>query len=130
MPTPTPEQLTAILEQHKLWVADHESGERADLQGANLQGANLQEANLQRADLGASRVVQVGPLGSRKDYLVVKQFADGIIEAQAGCFCGTLEELEEAVAKTHATHPRYRMEYTAAIAYCRSVFALRDTVKS
>lgn len=93
----------------------------ADLQGADLQGADLQGADLQGADLGETKVVQMGPLGSRRDYLVVMRFSDGTLDAQAGCFHGTLEALEAAVAETHAHHPPYQREYQAAIAYARAM---------
>lgn len=35
------EQLSRILADHKAWLADQTTGQRADLQGANLQRANL-----------------------------------------------------------------------------------------
>ena len=95
----------------------------ANLTGANLTGANLRSANLSSADLGDVKVIQLGPLGSRHDYLVVKQFADGSTEAMTGCFRGSLQELETVMQQTHAEHPQYLVEYTAALAYCRAVFA-------
>ena len=95
----------------------------ANLTGANLTGANLRSANLSSADLGDVKVIQLGPLGSRHDYLVVKQFADGSTEAMTGCFRGDLSQLETAVQQTYADHPQYLVEYTAALAYCRAVFA-------
>ena len=94
-----------------------------DLRDANLTGANLRSANLSSADLGDVKVIQLGPLGSRHDYLVVKQFADGSTEAMTGCFRGSLQELETVMQQTHAEHPQYLVEYTAALAYCRAVFA-------
>ena len=52
----TKEELEQILRKHKLWLADEEGGERADLTGAyltraNLTRADLTGANLTRADL-------------------------------------------------------------------------------
>jgi hypothetical protein len=49
-------KISEIINNHKLWLDDNETGEQANLQeanlqGANLQGADLQEANLQEADL-------------------------------------------------------------------------------
>ena len=43
--------LTHILEQHALWLADPSTGKRADLQGADLREANLQGTDLRWADL-------------------------------------------------------------------------------
>ena len=111
-------------EGHKTWVDSGEAqGERADLHGADLAGANLRSADLQGAALHGVKVIQLGPLGSRHDYLVVKQFADGNTEAMTGCFQGDLSQLETTVQQTHADHPHYLAEYTAALAYCRAVFA-------
>jgi hypothetical protein len=45
------EQLTQILESHKLWMNDDKKGQRADLSEADLIRANLSEADLIRADL-------------------------------------------------------------------------------
>jgi len=48
----THEQLTAILEAHKLWVeTDGRQGERANLRLAVLRGCDLREADLRGADL-------------------------------------------------------------------------------
>jgi uncharacterized protein YjbI with pentapeptide repeats len=52
----TKEELNEILENHKLWSQDHNTGKRAnlsgmDLSGANLMGADLEEANLMGANL-------------------------------------------------------------------------------
>lgn len=50
------EELAKVLEKHKKWLADLNTGIRAnlcnaDLRGANLRGANLRWANLLNADL-------------------------------------------------------------------------------
>jgi hypothetical protein len=43
--------VTEILEQHKLWIADPIVGQKAVLIGADLRDANLSEADLRGADL-------------------------------------------------------------------------------
>ena len=48
------DELTQILEQHKLWLADKTQGKRADLRSANLRSANLCGAKLSYADLSES----------------------------------------------------------------------------
>ena len=60
------EELDAILNQHKKWLADDESGIRAnliranlrsaDLSSADLSGANLSGANLRSADLSGANL--------------------------------------------------------------------------
>lgn len=47
----TKTELNEILEKHRKWLNNEESGERANLRRADLSGANLSEANLRRADL-------------------------------------------------------------------------------
>ena len=42
----TPEQLSEILDKHKLWLNGDEDGERANLSSANLRYASLSSANL------------------------------------------------------------------------------------
>ena len=95
----------------------------ADLRWANLHGADLRAADLSYACLGDTVVVQVGPIGSRRDYLVVIRHTDGMIDAKTGCFRGSLARLEKAVAETHGNHPLYYREYQAAIAYVKAVLS-------
>lgn len=100
---------------------------RADLRGAYLRGANLRNTNLcqvdlRDTDLGDIAVIQIGPIGSRRDQLVVKRFANGTTEAMTGCFRGTLDQLSNAAIVTHMNNPRLLKEYRAAIAYCRTIW--------
>ena len=72
----------------------------ANLSGANLFGANLRGANLCGADLrgakvgkggdeatlvGSRPVVQIGPIGSRNDWLLVFWCGDAGVRITAGC---------------------------------------------
>ena len=110
----------------------------ADLIGANLSRANLSGAVLSRADLsravlsgadlsravlrdgvrliGARPVVQVGPIGSRSDWLVA-YLTDGGIRIDAGCQRQiTRAEFETRLANTHGDNQHAR-EYRAALTY-------------
>ena len=100
----------------------------ANLSGANLSGADLSGANLSGADLsgavlrdgarliGARPVVQVGPIGSRSDWLVA-YLTDGSIRIDAGCQRQiTRAEFETRLANTHGDDQHAR-EYRAALAY-------------
>ena len=72
----------------------------ANLGGANLGGANLGGADLRRANLGGAKVgkggdeaalvgsrpvVQIGPIGSRNDWLLVFWCGDAGVRISAGC---------------------------------------------
>ncbi len=86
----------------------------ADLGVADLRGANLRAADLDGAELVGNRpVLQIGPIGSRADYLVA-YLTDAGVRVQAGCFFGSLEEFRAAVTKTHEDGLHGR-EYAAAI---------------
>ena len=50
------DELVAIVEKHRQWLAGAEGGERANLRGANLRGANLCEANLCEANLSGANL--------------------------------------------------------------------------
>jgi len=116
---PTREELATILEDHGKWQNGDVGGTRADLTRANLTGANLTRADLYGADLPEGiQILQVGPIGSRKAYLVAK-LTKGILEITTGCFTGTLERFEEAVANTHGGN-QYGREYQAAITMLRA----------
>ena len=47
----TPEQIAAILADHKKWLLNQDGGKKADLRFANLRSADLRFANLHFADL-------------------------------------------------------------------------------
>ena len=51
------EELTEILENHKLWLQDSSEGSRADLHGADLRFADLRDANLRDANLRDANLI-------------------------------------------------------------------------
>ena len=67
----------------------------ADLSGANLSGAYLADANLSGAKVGAGAdeavlagsrpIVQIGPIGSRSDWLLVFWCGDAGVRISTGC---------------------------------------------
>jgi len=93
---------------------------RAGLRGADLRGAYLHGAYLHGAYLGdktlvgARPILQIGPVGSRADYLVVYLTNAGIY-ITAGCWHGTRDEFSERVRETHGENEHGR-EYASALA--------------
>ena len=86
----------------------------AYLSGANLSGADLRGANLRgQTPAGDRPILQIGPIGSRSDYLAAYLTAAGVY-VQAGCFFGTLDEFRGAVSEKHGDSAHGR-EYRAAI---------------
>ena len=78
--------------------------QKANLGGANLGGANLCGADLRGADLygadlrgkklaGARPFIQIGPIGSRSDYLQAFVTDRGLM-IRAGCFFDTRDQFE------------------------------------
>ena len=62
----------------------------ADLRGANLRGANLRGAKVGKGGdeatlVGSRPVVQIGPIGSRNDWLLVFWCGDAGVRISAGC---------------------------------------------
>ncbi len=100
----------------------------ADLGGANLYGANLYGADLRGARLskdgaellliGSRPVLQIGPIGSRADYLIAFTTDHGVY-VRAGCFFDTLAKFTAAVKETHGTN-EHALEYKAAIAMIKT----------
>jgi hypothetical protein len=101
----------------------------ADLGGVDLCGADLGGADLRGADLGGAYLgenktlkligdrpyLQIGPIGSRADYLTAF-ITDAGVYVRTGCFFGTLENFRAAVQETHGTRSTIHLaEYTAAI---------------
>ena len=87
----------------------------ADLCEADLRGAYLSGADLSRADL-SWKIIQCGPGGSRRDYVVFKTAID---EINTGCFAGTLAEFESSVAETHKDG-EHRAYYDGVIQFFKS----------
>ena len=91
----------------------------ADLRGACLRGADLGGAYLGGAYLRGKKliserpVLQVGPIGSRQDYLL-SFITDGGVILRAGCFEGSRDEFAAAVEKTHGASA-HGDEYRAAL---------------
>ena len=143
------DELNEVIRLHGLWLNDdYDGGKRADLRdadlyGANLYGANLRDANLRGADLygadlyGANlcgadlcgadlhyKIIQVGPIGSRKDYTIYWVDEDKV---QCGCWSGpgkygygeggTLDEFIDRVNSIYEPSSTYGKEYRAAIEY-------------
>ena len=88
--------------------------ERAASSGANLSDANLRDANLSGHTLVGDRpFFQIGPIGSRSDYLTLWLTDDGPF-MQTGCFFGTRDQFESAVRAEHGDS-QHGAEYTAAL---------------
>jgi len=96
---------------------------RADLSRANLSGANLSRANLSGANLfgfllvGDRPIFQIGPIGSRCDYLTGYLTDNGVM-IRTGCFFGTMDEFKDKLSETHGTNI-HGAEYRAAIELIR-----------
>ena len=97
----------------------------ANLREANLRGADLRRANLRGADL-SQKIVQVGPIGNRSDYMVYRVEEDIV---QCGCWRESAGgSLADFIARVNETYPegnedgaKYRREYLAAIAMFRAL---------
>ena len=97
----------------------------ADLRGADLRNADLRNADLCGADLPAI-VLQVGPIGSRKDYVVYNASNDNI---RCGCWNdykgGTLAEFEARVEEVYPSEKKdtltFRNQYLTVIGYFKTV---------
>ncbi|MGE5622223.1 MAG: pentapeptide repeat-containing protein [Bacillota bacterium] len=97
----------------------------ADLRGADLRGADLGGANLGGANLGGANLygkkligdrpfIQVGPIGSRGDYLLSFITDQGVM-LRAGCFFGSRDEFEVKLDAEHGSN-EHAQEYRAALA--------------
>ena len=74
---------------------------RTNLRGADLRGADLRGADLRGADLGDLYFQQIGPIGSRKDYLIATWKRNETLTIIIGCWTGTLEEFSNKVNEVY-----------------------------
>ena len=98
----------------------------AYLRGADLGDADLGGADLGGADLGDTKiaagnvVVQIGPIGSRADTLIVFNTDDGL-RVRTGCFYGTADDFLACVMDTHGTNA-HANNYRNALELAASMF--------
>jgi uncharacterized protein YjbI with pentapeptide repeats len=101
----------------------------ADLCGANLCGANLRGANLRGADL-PNKIIQVGPIGSRKSYTIYNIDNDVV---QCGCWNdykgGSLEDFIKRIDNVYEPDTQYGKEYRAVIEYFKLMQAMQSETK-
>ena len=105
----------------------------ADLRGAELYGADLYGANLYVANLHGANgekiatirsVLQIGPVGSRKDYTIAIDTDKGIY-INAGCFFGTFAEFKDKAKAKHKDN-QFVAEYKAVSTMIAAVFKARE----
>ena len=102
----TIEEIKHTLELHGQWLRGERGGVRADLSGAHLYGVNLYGANLRGANLrgahlrGAESIMQFGPMPTSGRIVYAVRHDSGWM-VQAGCFWGTVDELEAKVKASH-----------------------------
>lgn len=94
----------------------------ANITSSNIDGADFSNANLAHATL-PERVMQLGPIGSRNDYIIFWADKNLIL---CGCWNnydgGTLEEFEKRVHETYKEQSNpYRLQYEAAIAMFKMI---------
>ena len=131
----TQEKLNEVIASHGRWLDDKTKGERANLRGADLRGADLSRADLRGADLRDADlhyailpaiILQVGPIGSRMDYVVYNVSDDNI---RCGCWNdykgGTLAEFEARVEEVYPSEKKdtltFRNQYLTVIGYFKTV---------
>ena len=90
----------------------------AYLGGAYLGGAKLRHGDTELLLVGERPVLQLGPMGSRADYLLAF-FTDHGVYVRAGCFWDTLAKFAIAVKAEHGTNT-HAVEYKAAISFIKT----------
>ena len=97
----------------------------SDLSGSDLRYSKLSDSDLRDSDLSGSKlsgsdlsgdrpILQIGPIGSRADFLIAYLTDTGIM-IRAGCWYGTRGEFAAAVVAEHDDNVHAR-EYRAALA--------------
>ncbi len=94
--TYTPEQLKAILADHKLWLESYgDKGTRAILDGASLDGASL---FLARVNYTAGPLLVIGRQGEYSRDAILNTELKTV---QIGCFCGSFDAAREAIREKY-----------------------------
>ena len=94
-------------EKLKLAVEDAVKS-RAKLSGADLSGADLYGAK------GIKDILQIGPIGSRKSYLMAIKNDKDEVEICAGCWSGSIEDFKAKVKEVHGDN-QFGKDYELAI---------------
>ena len=109
------EQVTEILQKHTLWLAEEESGERADLSGANLSGA----------DLSGAKHLYLLPAQDPRGYSWPHaiQCDGGEWRIRAGCRFFTIPEARDHWGESYEGNRRTGDMYLAAVDWLEKVIA-------
>lgn len=70
----------------------------------------------------------ISPIGSSNGTFTAYRTKDGSIECTRGCFVGSVDEFEEAVAKTHGEN-EYAKQYQAVIALVRLRLLINESIE-
>ena len=104
----------------------------AILNGARLDGASLVGASLVGASLvggerltGARPILQIGPIGSRSDYLIAYNTHKGI-RLRTGCFFGSVDQFRVKIEQTH-NKTQHAADYEAALEFIGKIFKTPKT---
>ena len=104
----------------------------ARLDGARLVGARLDGARLVGASLdggerltGARPILQIGPIGSRSDYLIAYNTHKGI-RLRTGCFFGSVDQFRVKIEQTH-NKTQHAADYEAALEFIGKIFKTPKT---
>jgi hypothetical protein len=97
----TQQELKEKIQLHSLWLRGEAGGQRGCLIGADLSGADLRKDDVSGADLSwAKGIYQFGPMPTSTRICYAVWHGDHWM-VQAGCFWGTLDELEAKVRELH-----------------------------
>lgn len=102
----TREKLNEVLMLHNKWLNGEEDGVKANLSGADLERADLERSDLERANLSGSNLSGAKGVYTFMEYDTSKRTVycikhDNTWMIKAGCFWGSLDELEAKVKATH-----------------------------
>jgi hypothetical protein len=67
--------------------------------------------------------LQIGPIGSRKDYIIFYFTKEKLIMVKCGCFWDNIDQFENQVKITHKDN-QYAQEYLLAIEYAKKSYEL------
>jgi hypothetical protein len=89
------------------------------IRGGTIEGGIIEGGIIEGGTIWGGDFLTVSPIGSENGQFTAEITAEGQIICNRGCFSGTLEKFEAAVAKTHGTSPT-AVEYGLVVQLVRA----------
>jgi hypothetical protein len=108
-----------LAQNGRAWIGKLAKAFGGIIEGGTIEGGIIEGGIIEGGTIWGGDFLTVSPIGSENGQFTAEITAEGQIICNRGCFSGTLEKFEAAVAKTHGTSPT-AVEYGLVVQLVRA----------